>query len=89
MEHSDFLSVINGIGIEDLFTEGEKLQSRSHTKKILEDIRFIKDGMKPVLLVEYPSSAVRIALCKKMAEANGLVLLVTDRELRTIGQSGK
>ncbi len=89
LEHSDFLSVINGIGIEDLFTEGEKLQSRSHTKEILEDIRFIKDGMKPVLLVEYPSSAVRIALCKKMAEANGLVLLVTDRELRTIGQSGK
>ncbi len=89
LEHPDFLSAINGIGIEDLFTEGNKLQSRSHTKEILADINFIKAAMKPVLLVEYPSNPSRIALCKKMAEINGLVLLVTDRELKTIGQSGK
>jgi hypothetical protein len=42
-----------------------------------------------VLLIEYPKTRQGQALSKKLAEENGLVWLVTDRQLKTLGQSGK
>jgi hypothetical protein len=44
---------------------------------------------KPVLLIEYPRTPERKALSKKLAKENGLVWLVTDRQLQTLGESGK
>jgi hypothetical protein len=44
---------------------------------------------KPVLLIEYPKTAERQMLSKKLAKENGCVWLVTDRQLKTPGESGK
>ena len=87
--HPDFLAVISAIGIEDLFTNGNKVQTKSHTNEVLGHLRKVAAAKKPALLIEYPKSAERQALTKKLAVENGLVWLVTDRQLKTLGESGR
>jgi len=87
--HQDFVEVISAQGIEDLFTNGKKLQPASHTDEILGHLKTLAAAKKPVLLIEYPKTPERRALSKKLAEENGLVWLVTDRQLKTLGESGK
>jgi len=87
--HKDFVEVISAQGIEDLFTNGKKLQPASHTDEILSYLKTLASAKKPVLLIEYPKTPERQALSKKLAEENGLVWLVTDRQLKTLGESGK
>ena len=85
----DFVEVINAQGIEDLFTNGKELQPASHTDEILGHLKLLASAKKPVLLIEYPKTHQGQALSKKLAEENGLVWLVTDRQLKTLGESGK
>jgi len=87
--HKDFVEVISAQGIEDLFTNGKKLQPASHTDEILGHLKTLALANKPVLLIEYPKTPERQALSKKLAKENGLVWLVTDRQLKTLGESGK
>jgi uncharacterized protein (TIGR01370 family) len=88
-EQKDFVEVINAQGIEDLFTNGKKLQPTSHTEEILGHLKTLAWAKKPVLLIEYPKTQERQALSKELARKNGLVWLVTDRQLKTLGESGK
>jgi cysteinyl-tRNA synthetase len=88
LAHSDFLEAISAIGIEDLFTNGNKLQPRAHTNEVLGHLKKMTAARKPVLLIEYPKSAKRQALSKKLASENGCVWLITDRHLKTLGESG-
>jgi cysteinyl-tRNA synthetase len=85
----DFVEVISAQGIEDLFTNRNKLQPASHTDEILGHLKTLASAKKPVLLIEYPKTPERQALSKKLAKENGLVWLVTDRQLKTLGESGK
>jgi len=85
----DFVEVISAQGIEDLFTNGKKLQPAPQTDEILGHLRVLALAKKPVLLIEYPKTPEGQALSKKLAEENGLVWLVTDRQLKTLGQSGR
>jgi len=87
--HKDFIEVINAQGIEDLFTNENKLQPASHTDEILGHLKTLALANKPVLLIEYPKTPERQALSKKLAKENGLIWLVTDRQLKTLGESGK
>ncbi|MFA9196979.1 MAG: MJ1477/TM1410 family putative glycoside hydrolase [Aliarcobacter sp.] len=85
----DFVEVISAQGIEDLFTNGKKLQPASHTDEILGHLKILALAKKPVLLIEYPRTPERQALSKKLAKQNSLIWLVTDRQLKTLGESGK
>jgi len=87
--HKDFVEVISAQGIEDLFSNGKKLQPASHTDEILGHLKTLASAKKPVLLIEYPKTPERQALSKELAKKNGLVWLVTDRQLKTLGESGK
>ncbi|MBI3880793.1 MAG: hypothetical protein HY301_12140, partial [Verrucomicrobia bacterium] len=87
--HADFIEAISAIGVEDLFTNGNKLQPKSHTNEVLGHLKKLAAAKKPVLLIEYPKTAERQALSKRLAKENGLVWLITDRQLKTLGESGK
>jgi cysteinyl-tRNA synthetase len=89
LRQPDFLATISAIGIEDLFTDGNKLQPRSHTQEVLGDLQKMTSAAKPVLLIEYPKNADRQAQSKKLAAEQGMTWLVTDRQLKTLGTSGK
>jgi len=87
--HKAFVEVISAQGIEDLFTNGNKLQPTSHREEILGHLKILASAKKPVLLIEYPKTPERQALSKELAKKSGLVWLVTDRQLKTLGESGK
>jgi cysteinyl-tRNA synthetase, unknown class len=89
LAHADFLAAISAVGIEDLFTNGNKLQSKSHTGDVLEHLKKIAAAGKPVLLIEYPKRATRRALAEKLAQEHGMIWLITDRPLKTLGVSGR
>jgi len=89
LAHPDFLATISAIGIEDLFTNGNKLQSKSDTNERLGYLKIMAEARKPVLVIEYPKRADRQALAKSSAQDHGMIWLVTDRQLKTLGESGK
>lgn len=86
---TDYRSAISGIGVEDLFTDGDKVQTKSHTAEVLDNLKLLVPENKPSLIIEYPKSAGRKALAKKLVHANAFVWLVTDRQLKTLGVSGQ
>jgi len=88
LAHPDFLAAISAIGIEDLFTNGDKLQPKSHTQEVLGHLKKMQELKKPVLLIEYPKTEKRKTLSKQQAQSNGFIWLVTDRQLKTLGESG-
>ena len=87
LAHDDFLSIISAIGIEDLFTNGDKLQPKAHTSYVLGYLKKMTAKQKPVLLIEYAKKPERQSLAKQLAHDNGLTLLLTDRPLKTLGVS--
>ena len=89
LSHTDFLAAISAIGIEDLFTNGDKLQPKSYTREVLGHLKAMTQAQKPMLLIEYPKSAKRQALSKQLATQNGMIWLITDRQLMTLGESGR
>lgn len=87
--NADFLETLSAIGIEDLFTEGDRKQTSYHTKEILPHLEKVISANKPVLLTEYGRKQAMQDRTKKLAQENGLTWLVTDRKLKTLGESGK
>ena len=89
LAHADFLGAVNAGGVEDLFTNGDKLQQAADTKYILEFLSRLATAHKPVLDVEYPKRKELQAQVREQAAQHGFVWIVTDRELKTLGESGK
>lgn len=87
--HADFLNAVDAVGVEDLFTNGDRLQRAADTKYILEQLAPLLAAHKPVLDIEYPRSQSRRAYVRTTAVARGFVWLATDRPLKTLGESGK
>ena len=89
LAHADFLGVVDAVGVEDLFTNGDKLQKAAETKYILEFLSLLTAEHKPVLDIEYPKRKERQVAAREQAAQHGFVWLVTDRQLKTLGESGK
>ena len=87
--HADFLGAVDAVGVEDLFTNGDKLQKAGDTKYILECLTPMISAHKPVLDIEYPKRKELQLQAKEQATQHGLIWLVTDRQLKTLGESGK
>jgi cysteinyl-tRNA synthetase len=87
LKQPDFLALISGIGIEDLYTNGNKKQPSNETKEVLSNLRLALQIKKPVLLIEYAQGAKLQFYTKSRAHEDGLIGLLTDRELKTLGTS--
>jgi cysteinyl-tRNA synthetase len=87
--HTDFLAAVDAVGVEDLFTNGDKLQNAADTKYILENLGPMIAAHKPVLDIEYPKRKERQSQIREQAAQHGFVWLMTDRQLKTLGESGK
>lgn len=88
LAHADFVKMISGIGIEDLFTEGDRRQPDSHSEYVLEFLKALQETSKPVLVIEYPRREKSSTLAKDSNHRHGFTWLITDRELKTLGISG-
>ncbi|MEY4386193.1 MAG: hypothetical protein RLY20_1476 [Verrucomicrobiota bacterium] len=89
LAHADFASTVDAIGLEDLFTHGNTLQPASHSKYVLEFLKPLQAFGKPVLDIEYVTNKERQAFVRAQSAKSGLVLLLTDRELKTLGEAGR
>lgn len=88
LENPEYLATIDAIGIEDLFTDGRRLQKREHTRYIVGFLDRLKTTAKNILVIEYAAQPAHVRTSVQEAEKKGYVLLVTDRKLKTLGQSG-
>lgn len=86
--HADFLAAVDAVGVEDLFSNGDKLQKAADTKYILECLAPVMATPKPVLDVEYARGKARQAHVRAQAAQHGFVWILTDRQLKTLGASG-
>jgi uncharacterized protein (TIGR01370 family) len=89
LAHADFLGAVDAVGVEDLFTNGDKLQKAADTKYILDNLAPMMAAHKPVLDIEYPKRKELKLQATKWATQHGLVCLVTDRQLKTLGEPRK
>jgi len=87
VEHPDYMAAINAIGQEDLFTNGNKKQKAESTNYILGYLKRARAKM-PILCIEYCKKPDLRDYVQQEAKKNGIVLLITDRNLKTLGESG-
>lgn len=88
LEHPDYVRTISALALEDLFTRGDEAQEEEHVQYILGFAHRARMAGKPVLLTSYASTKKLQARARAGAAEHGLVLLITDRPLATLGASG-
>ena len=80
-----YMRLLDGIGAEDVFTDGNKFNS---DRDMRESLRYLKKaqstGLK-IMIVDYAKQAILQELILKNATANRLDFLMTDRELTKLG----
>lgn len=87
LAETDYCQLIDAVGVEDLFTQTNQLQTKKHTNFFLKQIKPLQKLDKPVWLIEYPTAYVRKKEVIRKSQKQSLRLLITDRDLKTLGQS--
>jgi cysteinyl-tRNA synthetase len=83
-----YREMVSAIGLEDVFTNGNRRQKGAEIKSRVRHIEPLVAASKPVLLIEYPKKqALRDEVIAE-AHSHRFVWLLTDRELKTLGESG-
>jgi cysteinyl-tRNA synthetase len=85
---ADFVTSVSGIGLEDLFTNGDRAQLKSHTNEVLGNLVSLADTGKPTLLIEYGKKETRKSTTMQGAMDHGMTWLLAPRELDALGESG-
>ncbi len=86
--NTDFVAAIDAVGVEDLFANGDKLQKPADSQYVLDFLTPFATAGKPVLDIEYAKRKPIQMRVRASAAQNGFVWLVTDRQLKTLGESG-
>ena len=87
---TSYRAIINGIGIEDALFSGAKLRGEKQQLATFKSLEPLQAEGKLVFLIDYPKEPVNKNLraeAFRIASAHGVVLLLTDRELATLGES--
>lgn len=84
---SDYVMTIDAIGVEDLFTNGKRAMKERQIKYRTSFLQKAIDAGKQVYVIEYPRN--QKARDSSMASAKGTrySLLLTDRDLKTVGDA--
>ncbi|MCX6852775.1 MAG: endo alpha-1,4 polygalactosaminidase [Verrucomicrobia bacterium] len=85
--HADYREVISAIGVEDLFVVGKKLRTEKQSRFVVNFLQQLQSSGKPVLVIDYPKSEAIHAAAFEAAAKQGFTLLLTDRQLTTLGAS--
>lgn len=83
----NYRELISAIGVEDLFVEGKKLKTEKQSRYVLSFLEKLKPTGKPVLVIDYPKSDALHSEAFALAAGHGFTLLLTDRQLKTLGVS--
>jgi cysteinyl-tRNA synthetase len=80
-----YLKTVSAIGVEDLFTDGRRKQSPENVEYRRALLKKAVAAGKPVLVIEYPTNDTLRTFVADQARAQGFTLLITDRDLKTLG----
>lgn len=82
-----YVSTIDALALEDVFTDGKRIQPTKHTEYIMSLATPIMATGKPVFVTEYAKNATAVdALKAAAAKHPKLTILLTDRPLKTDGK---
>ena len=85
VDKAGYADTIDAIGVEDLFSDGTKVQPSDETQHRLKYLEAFRSLGKPVLLIEYAQSkSLRLRVVAKASEVRMPVLL-TVRDLSAMG----
>ena len=87
LAHENYRELISAIGVEDLFVGGKNLKPEKQSGYVVSFLEKLKPTGKPVLVIDYPKSDALHTEAFALAAKHGFTLLLTDRQLKTIGQS--
>lgn len=87
LEHADYRAVVSAIGVEDLFVAGKKLRTEKQSHHVVGFLKQLQAAGRPVLVIDYPKAEEVHAGAFELAAKHGFTLLLTDRELTTLGES--
>lgn len=80
-----YRNIISAVGIEDLFTDGNSKQNASDSKYRLSFLKQAVADDIPVFVIEYCKKSKLRKSASSQAEKHDLSLLITDRDLTTLG----
>ncbi|GEP45698.1 MJ1477/TM1410 family putative glycoside hydrolase [Brevifollis gellanilyticus] len=87
LDHADYRELISAIGVEDLFVAGKKLTTAAQSRYVMSFLQKLQPSGKRVLVIDYPKSKDIYPAAFSAAAKQGFTLLLTDRELTTLGES--
>ncbi len=85
-EDSDYMALLDGIGAEDVFSNGKRPQKESKINKTVAYLKKAHAKGLTVVLVDYPKDAKLQQFVRAQAEKCGMDVLITDIELTKLGQ---
>jgi cysteinyl-tRNA synthetase len=88
LSSASYRSFISGIGIEDLFSDGSKESSADQRREVLAELARL-DGSKVRLVIDYARKSKLRAKVIEAAKKENVILLLTDRDLKTLGVAQK
>ena len=80
-----YMRSLDGIGAEDVFSDGKKMQSEHASAEAVYNLKKAQAKGLFVVLIEYPTQPKLQKHVTSKAARQGLNLLLTDRDLTTIG----
>ncbi len=80
----EYLAAVDGIGAEDTWYLGNRLQSHWHTETVVPALDLFRDAGKPVLCIDYPTKRRTMEDFAARAAARGYVPTHATRDLERI-----
>lgn len=84
-EDEAYMSQLDGIGAEDVFTNGKRQQKEREIRKSIGYLKKAQSKGLQVILVEYPKDAQLQQFVRTNAAESGLDVLLVNRALTTLG----
>ncbi len=86
LSNKEYLKLIDGVALEDLFSNNNRKQDKYHTNLVLKNLEFVKKEKKLFWTVEYAKSAKMVKLLKEKQEEYNIPMLITNRKLTKDGE---
>jgi cysteinyl-tRNA synthetase len=87
LEDKSYLETISAIGIEDLYSNGKKLQKKDHFEYLNGFLKNLQNTEKAVYIIDYAKKEKIKKMVIDKAKKEKLSLLITDRNLTQIGET--
>lgn len=87
LANAPYRDLISAIGLENVIVSGAKLRSEKQQRTTFAALAPFKATGKPIFIIDYPKNKTHHAEAFRIAATQNAILLLTDRQLTTLGES--